>query len=400
MLRNRTDSTDISITTASVVQWVIQQTWAEIKHSMALWVAQNHRFNVQQALWDKNTIDGHYQLSTASAEEFREKEARTLDFRYRPKPSEKAPLEILAQDTNPRSRHIIARCQKYGMLSFGSRKLTEEQERELSPEVDIDAERVVQKPPSAKARPHNLHQEILDFVLTGEAKQNASAYGPAFHSLENTSAATHFDVKQFRDRNFLASADFARTITEPGKGALYDSYQRSVQWILTGLEKGTNNARYLMVISPYEAQRLVERDSFQSSTRCTLHLYRPRYNVRYRPMEKLDLYTISAVRINVRVPLSLSVQLGVFSGQLYFDTFDEYVATTEFLNLLSAPAVEGQRIASDGFIENNDGGLHTSPVNFLKVLYSKIRRNGDDISKTHMGMILFDGKVFRPSELE
>lgn len=399
ILRDRAeDETNVEITTASVVRWVILQTWTEIKHSMALWVAQNHRFNIQKELWDKNTVDGHYQLDETSAREFREEEARTLDYRYRPKPSKKAPLEILAKDTKHRSRAIIARCELYGMLSFNARKLTEEQERELSPECDVDAERVVQKPPAAQAAQHHLHRDILSFVMTGEAKQRSSAYGPAFHTLSNTSPALHFDVTQFQDQRMLASTDFSRTILDSGKGALHDSYQRSVQWVLTGLGKSDSTAEYIIIISPYEAQRLVARGALLHS-RAALHLYRPRYNVRYRPMEKLDFYQISSPALTVHVPLSLSVQLGVFAGQLYWNSYAEYVATTRFLGLLSKPAEQGQEVTMDGFIRNNEVGLCSSPVDFLKVFLSKIRRGGDDISKTHMGMLL-DGKVFRSADFE
>jgi hypothetical protein len=40
--------------------------------------------------------------------------------------------------------------------------------------------------------------------------------------------------------------------------------------------------------------------------------------------------------------------------------------------------------------------LDKSPVNMFKVLMSKIRRNGDGISKTDMGGLL-DGKPFKKS---
>lgn len=283
------------------------------------------------------------------------------------------------------------------MLSFNSRKLTEEQERELSPEVDVDAERVVQKPSSAKARKHNLHKDILTFVLTGEPKNSSVAYSPAFHSLENTSAGLQFDVKQFQSPHLLASTDFSQTIVKPGKGALYDSYQRSVQWVLTGLRKGTGDAEYIMIISPFEALRLVELGTLLNS-RAALHLFRPRFNMRFRPMEKLDFYTIGRQsKVNVR--LELLAMLGVFSGSLYFSTFEEYQATCAFLGVISAPADRRHKVAADGFVESGGGGLRSSPVNCVKVLLSKIRRSSEDISKTHMGQLL-DGRVFRQSDFE
>ncbi|KAM3420189.1 hypothetical protein BST61_g3480 [Cercospora zeina] len=59
-----------------------------------------------------------------------------------------------------------------------------------------------------------------------------------------------------------------------------------------------------------------------------------------------------------------------------------------------------------GFIIRDDqgrrggqSGLEKSPVNFMKVLMSKIRKNGDSIVKTHMGQLL-EGKLLQQSDFE
>jgi hypothetical protein len=64
---------------------------------------------------------------------------------------------------------------------------------------------------------------------------------------------------------------------------------------------------------------------------------------------------------------------------------------------------QGWQVGSDGFILSDDHGrlggssdVEKSPVNFFKVLMSKIRRNGGGISKTDMGGVL-DGKPFHKS---
>jgi hypothetical protein len=64
----------------------------------------------------------------------------------------------------------------------------------------------------------------------------------------------------------------------------------------------------------------------------------------------------------------------------------------------------GWQFAADGFILSDDqgrvgggSGLKKTPVSFFKVLMSTIRRNGDGISKTHIGQLL-EGKLFQKSD--
>jgi hypothetical protein len=64
----------------------------------------------------------------------------------------------------------------------------------------------------------------------------------------------------------------------------------------------------------------------------------------------------------------------------------------------------GWKLSADGFIlSDNHGrvggasGLKQSPVNFFKILFSRIRRNGEGIAKTHMGSLL-EGKLLQSSD--
>lgn len=45
-------------------------------------------------------------------------------------------------------------------------------------------------------------------------------------------------------------------------------------------------------------------------------------------------------------------------------------------------------VDADGFVSDNDAGLSSSPVPFLVFLMSTIRRNGEGITRTHMGRVL------------
>jgi hypothetical protein len=388
-----------------VLRWVISETHAETRHSMTLWAHQNHRFNIQQELWEKNTINGKRLLTTVGATEFLEPEARDIQFRYQPRVNKKSPLLRLDEDPRPRSKEIVKRCQKFGMLEFNARKLTEEQERELNPEVDIDAERVVQKPPHARPLKHVLRDAVVRFVQTGVPEFGSPAYIPAFEVLRKTTAGQHFDISQLGSSSFLATTDFAKTVVNPGTGSLADSYQRSVQWILSARDIGSHTIKFIMIISPFEAQGLMG-DIFRSSS-VALHLYRARQNLSHISMDRLDFHTISPQSLDLNLPPALSVQLNIFAGQPYFSSYQDYRTTCAFLGLASGPTPEGWTVAADGFIECDahgqpggpDSRVRTSPVNFLKLLMSKIRRGGRDVAKTHVGKLV-EGRVLTAGEFE
>jgi hypothetical protein len=140
----------------------------------------------------------------------------------------------------------------------------------------------------------------------------------------------------------------------------------------------------------------------------SLHLYKPRCNAGYAPLDQLDLFTLSTNTKQPSLPRSLSIQLGLFAGQLYISTHADYLDICRFLGLSEKLVTfemeqQGWKIGSDGFILSDEhgrlgssSGLQKSPVNFFKVLMSKIRRNGDGISKTDMGGLL-DGQPFNKS---
>lgn len=195
------------------------------------------------------------------------------------------------------------------------------------------------------------------------------------------------------------------TIVKAGRLADTDLFQRPVQWLLTRSDKETREIDLVMLISPYEADQLLPT---LVSPLITLHMYKPRCNAGFSPLDKLELFTVSAaVGYGPPVlPRPLSVQLGLFAGQLYISSYEDYLEICKFLGLstkLMSKEMEddGWDIGTDGFILRDgkgrvggSSGLKKSPTNFLKVLLSKIRRNGDGIAKTDMGRLL-EGQVFQ-----
>lgn len=397
-----------NITVADVILWSISETHMETRRSMPLWAVQGKRFFAQDKLWQQIHQNGRTLLSKEHAEKFQEKEAQSLDDRFRPRQARGQSLHHA--DASDADLHRIAeRCQQFDGLQFNSSSLQEEQERELSPE--IEQERQVQKAPAAAPVPHRLHDDVRKFAIDGLFTRNSTAYMPAFEAFRDSSAASDFSVWQLAgEGRLLVTADFANTVTPFSHSShLSDAFQRPVQWLLTSRAKGSNLVDRIMIISPYEANQLYK--PMEGSTAATLHVYKPRCNSAYAPMDQLDFHNVTAQAGNSLVPRRLAVQLGLFSGQLYISSYGDYIEICRFLGLATESVTremseQGWEVAADGFILSDDqgrlggeAGPQESPVGFLKILMSKIRRNGDGIAKTHMGRLL-EGKLFQESDFE
>ncbi|GAB7355484.1 hypothetical protein MBLNU459_g5980t2 [Dothideomycetes sp. NU459] len=317
---------DASIDISDVLCWTIHETWADARRSVPLWATQGQRFVKQKSLWNDLENDGKPQMSEDQAIGFLEQEAQSLEDRY--SPSHTAWGESFLERGFSNSSDlvkIVDRCHKFGCLEFNSSSLQEEQERELSPE--IERERQVQRPSAAKPARHELHPDVLTFVEKGVLVANSEAFMPAFEALCDTSAAARFDISQLcRDENrLLVTTEFARTVEKTGQSYQSDSYQRSVQWILTNTAQDSDMVEHMIIISPYEADNLLPL--VKTSRHVTLHVYAPRWNLEHGNLDRLDYYTVPAQRVRRIIPVNLSVQLNLFAGQLYFSSFEEYLDT-------------------------------------------------------------------------
>ncbi|KAK0302209.1 hypothetical protein LTR01_008905 [Friedmanniomyces endolithicus] len=147
-----------------IVYWTISsETWTDMRRSMSLWAAQGTRVDRRNGLWKQAQIQGRTTLLPQQAAEFLEDEARSLEDPYRPSTSLTA-TSLFARAEEDVKR-IEQHCHEFESLSFSSTTLQEEQERELSP--DIEQERQVQRPASARAQAHNVHPDLIRFVASG-----------------------------------------------------------------------------------------------------------------------------------------------------------------------------------------------------------------------------------------
>ncbi|KAG9202858.1 hypothetical protein G6514_003880 [Epicoccum nigrum] len=370
------------LTVTNVLCWSICETWLDLSRSMPLWAVQGHRYETHKHILHSGNT------TTTQAEAFLEDEAQSIEDRYAPITTRT--MHSIFQDlSDPNIRAIHDRCVEFQAMVFNSASLQEEQERELSPE--IEEERQIERPPKMDADDHSIHSDLKHLVVTGVLRRGSPAFEPAFQALRSTSAAKHYDLTQL-PKELLVTKDFMRTVKNPSgsKKANFvsDCYQRPVQWVLSVPDEAASDAIKLVILSPFEASRL--QNQIQQSKKVTLHLFAPRFNASFAPLDDLELFNVGRTFTQAQLPLSLKVQLNLFAGSLYLRSFAEYQAVCDFLGLLRDPIGSNQQVFADGFIDPPRGkwGLKTSPVQFLRALLMKLRKEGEGVEKTHMGRLL------------
>jgi hypothetical protein len=383
-------SLDDSITVNDVICWSISETWHDLKRSMPLWAVQGQRFeNHKHLLNGINTTKGQ-------AEAFLEDDAQSLETRYKPRATDdnESPQHVAWDLSNENIAKIVSRCRNFEATDFGSAALSEEQERELAPEVE--EERQVERPPKMQAETHIVHPDLVKLVHYGHIEGKSTTFESAFKALRSTSAAKLFDLEQSSSfpTDLLVTADFMRTVKIPPclscATFISDSFQRPVQFILTTSSlDGAETTQHAILISPFEANML--QPIIRRTNKITLHLFAPRSNGGFASLDHLMLYNVGRNFTSSSVSRSLTTQLNLFAGSLYLRSLTEYNELCDFLGLLLTPrAKPGQQVYADGFIDPPAGkwGLKQSPVPFLRALLMRVRREGESIEKTHLGKLL------------
>ena len=283
---------------------------------------------------------------------------------------------------------IRAKYREFGVASFGTAVLQEEQERELSPENE--REQQVERPPAATPCNHSVHQDVRQLITHGVLERSSNAFRPAFQTLRNTTVYVCCETTAWPD-DLLVTADFAQTVQALANEML-DSFLRPVHWVVS-CEKGDRVES--VVLSPYEAQELLP--SVRQYRHVILHVYSPRLSVSVRTLEDLSFCAVPAVPKSWPIP-AIVKQLNLFAGQLYIRTYEEYESLCGFLGLCSQPPNDQMEVACDGFItplNRSQSNVITgptcpfmnSPVAFLKKFIA-LRRKGQNFSASHFGRIL------------
>lgn len=397
------------MTVADVLLWSISETSFETRRSMPLWAVQGERFVRHDKIWQSMKKKEKTTLTRNGAKMLLEEETHSLEHRYLPRKANEH-SNHLSDGADLDMKRITERCHEFDDLNFNAGTLQEEQEREVA--AEIEQQRQVQRAQPAKPVDHILHKDVVAFALQGYLTEDSQAYMPAFESLQETSAAQEISLRELRGKyKLLVTLDFATTVQKTGRAFSADSFKRQVHWVIA---KRSNTSSPLveciMIVSEYEANLLLPRMKSNGTT--TLHKYKALTNAGHRPLDGLHLFTSAPPnQAKPVVPRSLRIQLNLFAGQLYINNYDDYLEICRFLGfwpgaLSQEMHDQGWKISGDGFILSDavgvvggTSGLSRSPVAFFKTLMSKIRRNGEGISKTDMGRLL-DGKQFKKEDWE
>ncbi|OAA50407.1 hypothetical protein NOR_00857 [Metarhizium rileyi] len=381
-----------------IVYWTIEQTAIEIGHLLPIWAKQGRRYVQQSTTWSKIREAEAMDLRKVYASEFKESDARTIKSLYRPREAEHSISTDTnnENDTNNETLALIrARLKRFQCLEKDGHKHSDEreQERETEREQELEAERSQQRHLSRFAAgsvaKHEVHEDVAAFVRYGTLRKRRAGIIGAFESLSDTTAALHFDLKKFPSQ-LTVSKDFAYVVKETAgvNQERSDLVKRPVHHILSTADENDMIDK-MLIISPFEAEALHDRIAKQS--RVELHVYAARQNTSYAPTDELDLYTTPTSQGKRRIRPEMKIELNLFAGQLYFDSFQEYKNVCAYLGIPwneSTSHTNSDGPAAPGQEDKSGSPSTTSTVHFLKSFITNVRHYGGNIEKTHVGRML------------
>ncbi|KAG9080244.1 hypothetical protein FRC06_006897, partial [Ceratobasidium sp. 370] len=294
------------IHTSDILLWAMLETCNDLEHHISHWAQQGIQYN--------RRADGQKDFAqTGDTERLKDSwmtaESRSLQEMYGISGS----TTTHSGSVHPAAFSIPSLRQR--LESLGVRRLEdpgmdEEQEREVSYEVEQGRE--VERPPKSEPATHMVHEDVLHFVNTGSVPVDPTGIVSLFHPLHSSGRVQ----PGIWTSKLQASVDFCRTLKAVTNITLCE-YLRPVNWILSGLG-GT-----LVVLSPYEVNQLLP--DIQNSALVRLHVYAPRVTQSMISFSDLRFYSMPDSSISPPDML-VQLQLGLFSGQVYFDSHSQYRA--------------------------------------------------------------------------
>ncbi|KAK1219720.1 hypothetical protein PQX77_017526 [Marasmius sp. AFHP31] len=352
-----------------VVRWAMLETCAEIKHHIPHWVQQGVDFESRNKGWQRLIqFEDPSRASTVIKKSWLQPEARTLEEMYgiiTPESGEHWDLTRRAQAIPD----IWSRCEALGITSLGDPRVEEEQEREVSHEIEREPQ--IQRPPRAEPASHSLHPDVERFVVSGIISQS-QAFDRAFVPLRDGAGAGNLRTWDpvYGLPPLLATKDFLTTIKSAANVHVGD-YLRPLNWVNELLPK------------------------IRQSKNVTLHIYTPRLTQFMKPTDNLQLYPIPSRANTISPSLQMITQLNLCAGQLYFSDYEEYRRITGFLGICIREDRNCQA-ENDGFVRPENRGsarlslecqFDRSPLSYLKLLVGS-RRKGITYDPTHLGKTL------------
>ena len=374
-------TSDGRVRVLDVLRWAMHETCDDIRHHLPYWAQQgldHHKrftaYREQRSTGDLNVLRNAWL----------QPESRTLEEMY---------WITTGAAMSPEMHGIPSikeRIERLGVTRLVDVRIAEEQEQEQEREAnhEVELERHIVRPPKVLPARHIIHEDILEFVSTGNLRVSS---GHISRLLTPLGIADALDSAAEWSPSPLATEDFTTTVLCLEHDGLTDYLQlRPVNWILSSGSGGKKSTA--IVISPYEANELLP--IIRERNKVRLHVYAPRVTSSMRSFSNLTFYTTGDSGSQAKqwsASAHIRTELDLFAGQLYFDSKTEYERACVLLALTMAhPGAKYCKI--DGFVPpkyrtGRRSPLKNSMVAILKTLIG-LRRKGMDFSRTHMGQIL------------
>ncbi|KAG9127461.1 hypothetical protein FRC07_013522 [Ceratobasidium sp. 392] len=385
------------VRTQDVLRWAILETCRDLEHHVSHWAHQGVEYN-RRVTAPKVTASRGDRVMLQKL--WMTPESRTLQDMYGVSSSITSSSSDAISKAAFNIPSLNKRLKSMGIQKIEDPSMGEEQEREVSHEVE--QEREVERPAKAKPATHALSEDIQYFVRTGTVPRNSTGIATLFRPIRSAGAPKRGTWSS----KLLASLDFCNTLLSSDINQASD-YMRPLHWLVSG----TNGV--LLALSPYEVNGLLPE--IRNSSAAQLHIYAPQVTQSMMPFSKLRFYTIPSPSDSTVVSLDSSsqIQLGLFAGQLYLESYDQYCALCAFLGIyLGGSDIEVAEheinVQSDGFVTRADRqklgayreeylqcGFSNSPISGLRDFIG-YRRKGMDYLRTHMGQILH-GRQLTPN---
>ncbi|RYP66813.1 hypothetical protein DL771_007611 [Monosporascus sp. 5C6A] len=373
-----------AINSSHVIMWLLEQTCRMNEQLQNLYFAQGSDFcrrtNAQWVNPKFLTDKAHYE---SLLKVIQNPERQTLEELYggmAESQSSSFPVMSFANLKGFMEKLIQQRREAGGKWhGFHSSALEEvEQEREV--ELQVEEVRHVQKPERYKALTFpGLHPAVSRFARTGELT-GGKGYKHAFGALEGTNIGQKYNVCRTASRLFV-STEFMRTVATGKRHPPDDNFLRPVEWILWSRSSET-----ALVIIPEEAELLIPVIR-RAGQLAKVHLIAYAAPVTKSMMHFNDFsyYTIPRLPAGYKIPVLLSIELGIFAGRLYIE-FGECAPLTRYLQGLSEETDADAALQLTGQPGLGSGIFTKNPVSFL-LEWLTLRRKAHDIMHTPMGYI-------------
>jgi hypothetical protein len=367
----------LPIRVLDILRWAMHETCDDIRHHLPHWAQQGSDHRRRFLAYELYRLNGDIDVLKNA---WLQSESRTLEQMYDPI---SGALGTSASFEITQIPAISKRMNLLGVTSLVDVRMAEEQEREVNHEVERECQ--VERPPKVDPAQHFTHEDIREFVNTGNLPMIRTCIIPLFSALEVDEA---LDSMKEWSPSPLASQDFMITIAKSSIQRLkLGEYLRPVNWILSS---GSGRDGIFVVISPYEANELLP--IIRKGNKVRLHAYAPRVSASMRSFSDLTFHLIPrSPEQEWTAPAHIRTELNLFSGQLFFDSREEYEKVCALLVLhMAHPGAE--HIEADGFVPPRYQTGERSPFDTSKIeMFRKLiglRRKGMGYSETHLGRVL------------